>query len=408
MGLQIYFFPEQFSQIRFDATQYAILAAFIAFNILFDYATIIQTKIFIEASLTAKSVFRAVVFIGSDLLVTMNTFILSYALFILLVVQVFVADTKAASIILLDASKAQEIDPPTPQRFLSEYAGRAFVDRIRFDGQISGALMPSRDQGQAEQTFALYYSTFDPQDAQIQAAVLANLTNLNLTDMDVEEVQDEQTIEEYKETLLGTRSELQRAVYADAEEGTLYLFSFGVDGSVVRNGSLQAAFTASFYLTDQLEDGFPISLLGPMELPSLNSLIEDTVGTPITDFPTAICFDNNAPVGRFQISQRTVDLLERCTDFILFQFIWQGAFDRELALVGRDTDGYKVPFNTLLITSILPTAFFYVAIMLLAIATVCYSKLIKGTKRVKKFFLRAPLAISGFIFGIVLSLTGVI
>ena len=268
--------------------------------------------------------------------------------------------------------------------------------------------MPSRDQGQAEETTVLYYSPFDPQKAQIQAAVLANLTKLNLTDMDFEKVQDELTIEEYKETLLGTRSILQRELYPDPEDGTLYLFSFGVDGSVVRNGSLQAAFTESFYLTDQLEDGFPISLVGPMELPSLNFLIKKTVGTAIAGLPTAICFDNNAPVDRFQISQRTADLLERCTDFILFQSIWQGAFDNDLALVGRDTDGYKVPFNTLLITSILPTVFFYVAIMLLAIATLCYSKLIKGTKRVKKFFLRAPLAISGFILGIVLSLTGVI
>lgn len=338
----------------------------------------------------------------------MNTFILSYAFFILLVVQVFVAETKTASIILSDASEAQEIDPPTQQRFLSEYAGRAFVDRIKFDGFISGALMPSRDQGQAEKTIVFYYSTFDPQEAQIQAAVLANLTNLNLTEIDVEGVQDEQKIQEYKETLLGTRSELERALDADAEDGALYLFSFGVDGSVVRNGSLEAAFTASFYLTDQLEDAFPISLLGPMELPSLNSLIADTVGAPISDLATAICFDNKTPVGRLQISQRNADLLERCTDFILFQSIWQGAFDKDLALIGRDTDGYKVPFNTLLITSILPTAFFYVAIMLLAIATVCYSKLIKGTKRVKKFFLRAPLAISGFILGTVLSLTGVI
>ena len=165
----------------------------------------------------------------------------------------------------------------------------------------------------------------------------------------------------------------------------MYLLTFGVDGSVVRNGSLEAAYTASFYLADQLEDAFPISLLGPMELPTLNSLIEDAVGTPIPNLPTVICFDNNSPVGRFQISQVNDNLLERCSDFILFQPIWQGSFDKDLTLVGRDTDGYRVPFNTLLITSILPTAFFYMAIMLLAIATVFYSKLIKGTKRMKKF-----------------------
>jgi hypothetical protein len=79
-----------------------------------------------------------------------------------------------------------------------------------------------------------------------------------------------------------------------------------------------------------------------------------------------------------------------------------------MALVGRDTAGYRVPYNTLLITSVLPTAFFYLAILLLAIATVSFSKAVKGTNRVKKFFLRAPLAISGCFLGVVLSLTGLI
>ncbi|MEP6149308.1 MAG: hypothetical protein ABJ201_17960, partial [Nisaea sp.] len=80
----------------------------------------------------------------------------------------------------------------------------------------------------------------------------------------------------------------------------------------------------------------------------------------------------------------------------------------DFALVGRDTDGYRVPFNTLLITSILPTAFFYLAIILLAIVTVCFSKVVRGTNRIKKFFLRAPFAISGALLGAVMSLVGLI
>jgi hypothetical protein len=269
-------------------------------------------------------------------------------------------------------------------------------------------LMPDRDQDQASQTIVFYLSTFDPKDAQTQAAVLATLTNLNLTNVDFVEVQDRQAREQFNETLLNTRSELRRALDGDVGDEPVFLFSFSVDGSLVRNGSLNAAYTASFFLTDQLEDAFPVSLLGPMELPRLNSLIENTVGTPILGLPTAICFERNTPIARIQLSQDSADLLDQCPDFVLFQSLWQGALDKDLALVGRDTDGYRVPFNTLLITSILPTAFFYFAIILLAIATVCYSKLIRGTNRVKKFFLRAPLAISGFFLGIVLSLTGAI
>ncbi|MEI4195443.1 hypothetical protein [Roseovarius sp. E0-M6] len=67
-----------------------------------------------------------------------------------------------------------------------------------------------------------------------------------------------------------------------------------------------------------------------------------------------------------------------------------------------------MPFTTLLITSILPTAFFYLAIILLAIVAVCFSKVVRGTSRIKKFFLRAPFAISGALLGAVMSLVGLI
>lgn len=408
IGLQFYLFPEQFAQIRFDSTQYVLFVAFVLFNIIFDYATIIQTKIFIEASLAAKSIFRATVFIVSDLIVTMNTFIISYAFFVLVVVQVFVAGTNQATIILSDASPAQEIDPSRERRFLNEYSDSEFVNRIGFWGRVNAALMPDRDQDSAEQTVVYFYSSFDPQDARLQGAILAALTSLNLTDIDLTEVQDAQEFHEYSATLMRTRSEFQRQLDGEDESRRIFLLSFGVDGSVIKNGSISGAYTASFYLTDQLEDGFPASVLGSMELPPLTTLIESSAASPYPSLTTAICFQNDVPVSRMLISRETVETLNACQDFVAVENFWANAFDKDLALVGRDTDGYRVPFNTLLITSVLPTAFFYLAIMLLAISTVCFSRVVKSTNRVKKFFLRAPLAISGFLLGVILSLTGVI
>lgn len=408
IGIQVYFFSDQFSEIRFDFTQCALFAAFILFNILFDYATIIQTKIFIEASLAAKSIFRAIAFIVSDLIVTMNTFIISYALFVLIVAQVFVSETNRATIILSDAPPAQEIDPSSERGLLAAYRDSEFVNRIGFWGSINAALMPAGDHDSAERTAVYYYSSFDLQDAQLQGAVLVALTSLNLTDIDLTEVQDTQELQQYSEILMETRSELRRLLDGEDERRRMFLLSFGVDGSVVKNGSVDGAYTASFYLTDQLEDGFPASLIGPMELPLLNTIIESSVASPHPGLPTAICFENGAPVSRILISRETFEILEVCQDFVAVELFWANAFDKDLALVGRDTDGYRVPFNTLLITSVLPTAFFYLAIMLLAISTVCFSKVVKSTKRVKKFFLRAPLAISGFLLGVLLSIFGVI
>jgi hypothetical protein len=408
ISLQIYFFPEQFSQIRFDATQYILFAAFIAFNIIFDYATIIQTKIFIEASIAAKSIFRALVFIGSDLIVTLNTFILSYAFFVLLIVQVFIADRKEATVILSDSPPAETIDQSTPKGSLAKYVDRDFMDKVKFFGGINGALMPNRDRENAKNITVYYYSSFDPQDARLQGAILTNLSALNLTNLDLEQVENPQELQEYTETLMRTRSELQRQLNKDSEDRKVFLLSFSVDGSVIEKGSMTGAYTAAFYLTDQLEDAFPLSLLSPLELPLVSTLIEASAASPYPGLNLAICFENGTPVSRMLISEETIEVLNSCQEFVLVENFWVNAFEKDLALIGRDTEGYRVPFNTLLITSVLPTAFFYLAIMLLAITSLCFSKLVKGTNRVKRFFLRAPLSISGLLLGVILSLTGMI
>ncbi len=408
IGVQAYLFPEQFSQLRLDSTQYGLFAAFIAFNILFDYVTIIQTKIFIEASLSAKSIFRAIVFICSDLIVTMNTFILSYAFFVLVVVQSFVFEPKSATVILSGPAPAQELDPTRGRTFLAEFQDADFYSKIQFSGAVSGALLPDENHDEAKKTLIYYYSTFDPQSGIDQASILTSVSSLNMSNVGFAEISDEDTLEEFSETLDGTRSELDRMLDKDSDERSVFALTFDVDGSVINNGSITGAYTAAFDLTDHLEDGFPASLVGPMELPLLSSLIESAVASPYPPLPTAVCFKDGAPILRLLISDQTIEALNQCEGFVAFELFWSNAFDKELALVGRDISGYRVPYNTLLITSVLPTAFFYLAILLLAIATLCFSKVIKGTNRFKKFFLRAPLAISGFLLGSVLSLTGLI
>ena len=408
LGAQIYFFPEQFVQLRLDGVQILLFAAFILFNIVFDYLTIIQTKIFVEASLSAKSIFRAVIFIGSDLVVTMNTFILSYALFVLVVVQTFVAEPKAATILLSDARPAQESSPTNDRGFLAEFADADFSDKIKYQGKINGALFPNHDSSAVEEIVVYFYSSFDPQSAEQQANILATLSALNVSNVRLSEIVDQQKREEYISIYFGTLWNLERQLDGEVEDRRIYSLSFNVDGSKKNYGSIMSAYTVTFNLIDILEDAFPVSLTGSMELLSLSSLIRGAVTAPKPNLPTAICFENGNQVSRVRVADENVEFLNSCADFITFEPLWSLSFDRDLALVGREMAGYRVPFNTLFITSVLPTAFFYLTISLLAIAVVCFSKAIKGTNRVKRFFLRAPLAISGFFFGVVLSLTGLI
>lgn len=409
LGTQVYLFPEQFSQLRYDTQQLVLFLVFILFNISFDYATIIQTKIFIETALKVNSIFRALVLIVSDLIVTMNTFILSYALFVLIVVQAFVAYPESVSLIATDSKPDAEVEPQTDWRAFDGLEEREFAERLVYSGNLTAALLSRDNEQEADNILLPYLSTFDPRMAETKVYVFTSLALLNISDIGASVIEDEAEREAYFATLDELKSDLQRQLDGEPDEETgLLKLDFSVDASVFGGGSLSGAYTAAFFLTDQLEDSFPVSVAGPMELPLLSTLIKNAVAAPTSLHATVLCFKDGLPVVRFRLTSATVEALEKCSDFMVVDVFWANRVDGDFALVGRDTDGYRVPFNTLLITSILPTAFFYLAIILLAIVTVCFSKVVRGTNRIKKFFLRAPFAISGALLGAVMSLVGLI
>jgi hypothetical protein len=415
LGTQFYLFPEQFSQLSWNNIQIWIFIAFIGFNILFDYVTIIQTKVFIEASLTSPSIFRALVFIGADLIVTMNTFILSYAIFIIIVVQFFVGSPEQVTIVLDESQPSYERNLASELSFLGDLQDSTFIDELAYKGSVRSVLFAQGNPEGAKRSVIYYYSNFDSSTPTTDAYILSALSNIPVSGLTLTVVKDGDTYQEYRNALGSVTPELSfRDESDDADNipeldtSELLVMDFSANPSVVRNGSINAAYTSSFVLTDNLEDGFPASITQSSELPRLSELIEATVASPINDGPRAICFRDGIPTIRFQITSRTVNYFEDCTEFIVVALYWANRLDKDLALVGRHTQGYRVPFNTLLITSILPTAFFYVSIILLAISTLIFSKAISGTNRIKKFFLRAPLAIAGALLGLFLSLLGLV
>lgn len=408
ISIQIYLFPVLFNDININATQVVLVVAFILFNVAFDYFTIIQTKVFIEASLGAKSIFRAIVFIASDLIVTMNTFILCYAFFILLVVQVFIATPKSATLVISDSQDTIEFDSKD-ELFLREFQDQEFTKRVMFRGDASGALFSEELSNKPEYASVYYWATFDLGPAELKASLLTNLTNFNLSWPKVSVIESGDVYAKFTEILSDVKTGVQSDISkGDQQTERLVRVDFDVDGSVFHNGSLQSSYTASFHLANQLEDGFPASIAGPLEPPSLSKLILNATTSPIIADPTVVCFEEGIPTTRFFLIEGNYERLNRCNDFAIVELFWSNALDKRFALVGRDVDGYRVPFNTLLITSMLPTAFFYLSTLLLAIASLFYSTVIKGTNRVKQFFLRAPLAISGAILGAVLTLVGLI
>ncbi|MEQ9631669.1 MAG: hypothetical protein RLN94_08105 [Roseovarius sp.] len=406
IGIQLYMFPELFANIPFDGLQVALFSAFIGFNVCFDYLTIIQTKIFIETSLSARSIFRSLVFIGADLIVTMNTFIICYAFFVLVVVQWFVWTPVQASLVVPDARPGMEINIEEDRHRFDELRDEEFVGRIKYWGPITGALIEKGAPETAEKLVVYYYSTFDPRDALVRAAVFTGISSQNLTNLEASFVSQPEELRVYKE-LINKMDSFADFGSEDSEHKILKL-NAEVDGSVFRGGTLTDAYTSAFFMTDMLEDAFPASVLGPTDLQSLSMLIKSAVGSELSQDRIALCFDDGALTKRLRINSSTVEILNSCEQFLTVTSFWATGVNSDLAVVGRDIEGYRAPFNTLFITSILPTTFFYFAIILLAISSLCISKIFSGTNRIKKFFLRAPLAISGLVLGATLSITGLV
>ena len=179
---QIYFDRGALADVRFDRLQVLVVAAFVLFNICFDYFTIIQTKIFIEASISAKSIFRSLIFIGSDLLVTMNTFILSYAIFVLIVIQYFV--WPSAELMFVRAKKAESNVAAVEElpNHLSEFVSSEAMKRLAFSDNFEGILLPDTEVTDEYQTVSVYYhSTIDPRENDLQLLILSTISRLDVS-----------------------------------------------------------------------------------------------------------------------------------------------------------------------------------------------------------------------------------
>ncbi|WP_158498650.1 hypothetical protein [Martelella endophytica] len=401
-------YPQIFSEIKYDSTQIILIISFILFNVIFDYFTIVQTKVFIEASLKSNTISRSILFIASDLIVTMNTFILAYAAFLLLVVQVFISYPIQATVLVRESEPPTKITADEERRIFEEIENKEYRNKIKYRGSMSGALFSEKDMSDLEGLYFSYYSTFDPSNPEIQASIIASLASLNISNFDMNQITDEREVLNIENQLKQLDQRLYLITDQNDEMREIYNVTFDVDGSVLKNGSLDPAYTSAFLLADELEDGFPASLIGPIGLPRLSSLIQSVVSPAYNPLPTAICFERRLPIGRMLLSEQGIELISRCEDFITFDFVWVNSLDTDLALVGRNLSPYRIPFNTLLVTSMLPTAFFYLSIILLAIATLLFSKVIRGTNRVKVFFLRAPLSIAGLFLGVLLGAFGLI
>lgn len=406
--VQVYLFPDQFLSLKVDSTQILLFSVFIVFNICFDYFTIIQTKVFVDASIKTKSTFRSILFIGSDLIVTFNTFILSYAIFILIVVQWVVWTPVNVSFAFQERLNPVEISFSEKASLNSKYENQAFVNEIKYQHTVY-VIFVATDQVASYASINLYSNVryessnnFDTGSSKL-GFLIAKLSSLNFSIQGVDNMPTREKIR--KQFRLEENVDPIYTVFLEGDSFTT--FSSEVDGSVWKDGNANEAYIASFNITDSLEDDFPTSITNSLELLSLSQLIKNTIAPQDLD-NLVYCFDSNESMAPPQPSVDLSAFLEECGDFIMFDHSQLRILDQELSVIGRDIDDYRVLFNSLLITSILPTVFFYLSVTFLAISIALFSGLVNRMSKVKKYFLRAPFSVSGFLLGVIISAISIV
>lgn len=407
IAIQIYLFPEAYlGKLKLDLKQFWLLAVFIFFNFCFNYFTIIQSKIFIEAARDAKDLFSSVLFIVSDLIVTVNTFILSYAFFILIVILCFIWRPQNVEFIVeggqLSARTVNSSSGLSGARELkSLQLGSKLERESKYEGVFRAILLPNNSRQDAEHIAIYYHSSFDTLDPKDNAFIVEQYGRLNLE-------RNEITMEHDSKKMM----ELKRIWNEMFPHGPLRksdsIATFSADVKIERSRNINSMYIVSFYTVNRLENDFLGFLEGQMGLLELSDFIVWVISPEFMDSfkglkiletgfgsnPIIFCFDNNL--------QKRVNFSDRCEKFIYVQNVTRS--NKNISLIGRNLDDYFFPFNTLFITSILPTVVIYFSIVLLAISLLLFSRPIIWIYRVKTLLLRAPMAMSSLLLAVVLLL----
>lgn len=401
---QLYFYNGSIREMNFDVLQLGLIFFFIIANFLFDYLTIIQTKIFVEAAVKANNIFKAAILIFSDLIVTMNTFILFYAFVILLVVQFFAWSSATVNFYRTKSlnSSAEKLES-IPKHLISLDDGSVF-SRLKYTGTVSGLLESTTYPAEPESIYIPFDTTLNPEEIDIERLILTATTKMSISmDEQFQEITDERRLKIARD--LQTKTGLNRLIKDQPEVDDEDLppvegIKIKINRRISSLRDFDLAYSEAYRQSDILEDGFPMSLIADLGVISLDRFMADTISSSDKSAPVAICILEGGSWVRFEIDKSSVEHLYSCKNYIIIGDSWKYFLTRKLSTVDRNLDDRLVPYNTLLITSLLPTGLFYLVIILFAIITRLLSSFIVSTARFRKYILRAPFAVASFFISI--------
>lgn len=390
-------FDTQYAAVlKFTGEQIAITAVLFVFNCLFDYVSIIQTKVFIEFAIKSASPSKSILLLFCDAIFKMNAFILAFSAVLLSLFYFYTRTPVSVTVIF----PSREISEEGSSSVGSEALVRLGVNpETAKDMALEAIPVIVAAENGGEAALLTFYATPNLDFGTLVKAYLYHLTNVVVEgdDAGLDDSEIDKIIETYNK-------------HEDDRFHNPVVLSVKSHLSFSGLRDIDWAYTAVFHSVDAIEGGFPATLFGSNAFLEMKKAVSDSVlsmsqrggwfycevaGVGSNGFiPDSMVPDNCEELGVF--------LESGLSDFRIFPELVPN-----LITAGRGLDGLWIPYTTLFITSLLPTfAFLIVSIMLLT--TMLSFDVVHGaSRRLSRYILRAPFTLASILLGVFLISLGV-
>ncbi|MBB05313.1 MAG: hypothetical protein CML03_07320 [Pseudooceanicola sp.] len=406
--IQNVFFSEFLPQFVFTKAQIATIGSFFLFNIVMDVVTIAQTRAFIRASVSSDRPFNSIIFFGSDVMVTLNIFILTYAAFLLVLVQFFTLPEQSTNV-RVTADKWVGVE------------GDIYVDDDIVEGLMETQIFYSLSAGEDSTEGRFDTLSTDP----VRPTEALNLLrllyggSLAIADVDPYFTDDLEPILGSDLTVMLLRRVDRSTTLADPEsfpdydpDGDSILPRLAIDlrldlaGVKPNFSNFGALYTPAFITVDALEDNFPFAMFNSTGWVSMEDFISTYTQSQLagSSLAAVLCEQDGGYNFRLQADD-TIDGATRETlafeceqSYIIRSRDWIS--NRQIVTsFGRGVEIY-LPFSAMFITSMLPTFLLYLVMIGVTASTSIHRVLVGRMARYGDFIVQQPIGFFCFLIGV--------
>lgn len=412
--------PENFN---LNSHQLIILIVFLLVNVFIDYISIAQTHAFFMIANQQKTIGRMILLVVSDLILTINLFILLYSLFIsflLMYENSYSFNITAKYTVQTDGfrgrSKSEWPVETIKEKSLTNLFDLKTPKVTTGTGWVPIIAHSNTDEISIVDVYDLYSNIIkmkiSPGEHFLTYETFTNAYGTT-----------KNNIKKYK---IGQRSETIKSITKEMRDNHEKFFKESLDNEYVEsykdhqevhiglqeysiNNNFNLAHGVSFLEVDVLEDAFPVSLLRGIDFLSIGKINQSYV-TGLSR--------GNIIYGCFLANKN-------------YQLVWETAYSpnifnkecrKKVSLVTANfhheigkllNEKFKlhelyVPLTTFFLTSLVITFSIYIFLIFLIASKIFQSVILTKLKHYEKIFLKSPFAIIGFIIGAIYMLIGFI